>query len=286
MSQFQSMAVIGLGLIGGSVAGAVKHRELIPQVRGYALHGHADEARERGLVDIACQSIEQAVQQAELIVIATPVPTLDGVFARIAPHLAPDAIITDCTSTKRTAIAAAREHLGNAFDRFVPGHPISGSEFSGPGAARIDQYVDKLWLLTPLDETNRNACNKVRELLQGIGARCEDMDAARHDELFAEYSHAPHALVYAICDAVAHGPNAAQLADLAGAGFKDTTRIGATAPELWTDILLDNHEHVLAAMDRYLESMQVMRDALASQDRQGLLRLLERASAWRRGLES
>ena len=124
----------------------------------------------------------------------------------------------------------------------------------------MDQYENKLWLLTPLAQTSHDAVDRVRELVTAIGARCEEMDAARHDELFAEYSHAPHALVYAICDAVANGPNAKQLADLAGAGFKDTTRIGATAPELWTDILLDNREHVLAALDRYLNSMQVTRE--------------------------
>jgi prephenate dehydrogenase len=285
MAQFESIAVIGLGLIGGSVAGAVKHRGLVSHVSGYALHSHSDEARERGLIDSSCATIKETVQQAELVVVATPVVALDDVFEEVSRHVLPHAIITDCTSTKRTAIAAARKHLGDGFSRFVPGHPISGSEFSGPSAANVDQYVDKLWLLTPMPETDPTACERVRSLVTGFGARCEDMDAARHDELFAEYSHAPHALVYAICDAVANGPNAAQLADLAGAGFKDTTRIGATAPELWTDILLDNHEHVLEAMDRYLESMQVMRDALASQDREGLLRLLERASTWRRGLE-
>jgi len=218
MAQFQSMAVIGLGLIGGSLAGAVKQRKIVGAVNGYALQGHASEALQRGLIDNACQSIEQAVHQAELVVVATPVVSLNEVFEQIAPHLLPDAIITDCTSTKRTAIAAARQHLGKAFKRFVPGHPISGSEFSGPAAANVDQFVDKLWLLTPLAETDDHAYQRVRELMVAIGARCKQMDAARHDELFAEYSHAPHALVYAICDAVANGPNAAQLADLAGAG--------------------------------------------------------------------
>ncbi len=285
MANVQSMAVIGLGLIGGSVAGAFRHRGLAKEVRGYALHGHAQQAADLGLIDTVAASIADAVKDAELVVVATPVPALGDVFAQIAPHLAAHAIVTDCTSTKQTAIAAAQAAFGESFARFVPGHPISGSEFSGPGAANVDQYVDKLWLLTPLAQTDRDALAQARQLFVAIGARCEYMDAARHDELFAEYSHAPHALVYAICDAVAHGPNAAQLADLAGAGFKDTTRIGATAPELWTDILLDNRVHVLAAMDRYLESMQVMRDVLASNDREGLLRLLERASAWRRGLE-
>lgn len=285
MADIRSMAVIGLGLIGGSVAGAFRHRGLVNEVRGFALHGHSLQALERGLIDVASASIAQAVQGAEVVVIATPVPSLNDVFAQIAPHLAPNAIVTDCTSTKQTAIAAARVSLGESFARYVPGHPISGSEFSGPNAAKVDQFVDKLWLLTPLPDTDRNAVEQVRQWLGAIGARCEDMDSARHDELFAEYSHAPHALVYAICDAVAHGPNAAQLADLAGAGFKDTTRIGATAPELWTDILLDNREHVLAALDRYLNSMQVMRDVLVANDREALLRLLQRASAWRRGLE-
>ena len=246
---------------------------------------HGSQALALGLVDSVGDSLAQTVANADLVVVATPVTAMSAVLDQISAHIASDAIVTDCASTKASTVAAARTYLGSAMSRFVPGHPISGSEFSGPSAARADQFVDKLWLLSPLPETDSAAVARLKQVIAGMGARCDQISADIHDDLFAEYSHAPHALVYAICDAVANGPNAERLSELAGAGFKDTTRIGATSPELWTDILLDNRVNVLAAMDRYASAIAVMRTLLDADDRAGLLALLRRAADWRRGLD-
>ncbi|MGB7183444.1 MAG: prephenate dehydrogenase/arogenate dehydrogenase family protein [Burkholderiaceae bacterium] len=281
---FDRIAVLGLGLIGGSVAAAIRTRKLAGQVVGFAVAGHAQKALSLGLIDTAAPSLCSAVSDADLVVIATPVPTIGSVLGEVTTYLSPTAIVTDCASTKVSTIAAARQHLGEAFERFVPGHPISGSEFSGPSAARSDLFQDKLWLLAPTPDTNEQAIARVGALVMAIGARCDQIDPVQHDVLFAEYSHAPHALVYAICHAVANGPNAARLSELAGAGFKDTTRIGATAPTLWSDILLDNRLNVLDSVDRYIEAMVYMRSLLESSDRDRLLELLEQAASWRQGL--
>jgi prephenate dehydrogenase len=278
------VAVIGLGLIGGSVAVALRQRGLAREVAGIAAGDDARQALELGLIDVAADSMASAVQGADLVVVATPVTAVRQVFADLATCADADTVITDCTSTKLSTVQAARELLGPMVASFVPGHPISGSEFSGPTAANPDQYVDKLWLLAPMPETRPDAVNLVRRMVESIGARCDQIDATEHDALFAEYSHAPHALVYAICDAVAAGPNAARLSELAGAGFKDTTRIGATAPGLWTDILLDNREPVLDSIDRYITAMTTLRKMLQAQDRDGLFALLQRAATWRSGL--
>lgn len=283
-SGLNRVAVIGLGLIGGSVAVALRQRRVAREVAGFAAGDDARQALELGLIDEAADSISNAVDGADLVVVATPVTAVRQVFSELAASVGTGTVITDCTSTKLSTIEAARQLLGPALPGFVPGHPISGSEFSGPTAANPDQYVDKLWLLAPVSETRREALETVRQMVESIGAHCDQIDAAEHDALFAEYSHAPHALVYAICDAVASGPNAARLSELAGAGFKDTTRIGATSPALWTDILLDNRKPVLDSIDRYITAMTTLRQMLEAQDREGLFRLLERAAEWRRSL--
>lgn len=278
------VAVVGLGLIGGSVAAALRSRRIARRVVGIAAGDHAARALAAGLIDAAPDSLAAAVADAQLVVVATPVTAINEVFAGLAQHVDPAAVITDCTSTKLSTIASAQRLMPDLFPSFVPGHPISGSEFSGPEAANPDQFAGKLWLLCPQAGTRDSATRLVGDMVQAIGARCDLIDSTEHDALFAEYSHAPHALVYAICDAVASGPNAARLSELAGAGFKDTTRIGATSPELWTDILLDNRLNVLDSIDRYVTAMNLLREMLRSGDRDGLFRLLERAAKWRRGL--
>lgn len=284
-AQIGTLAVIGLGLIGGSVAAAARARGVAAVVLGHAADDHGERARALGLVDRACASVAEAVAQADAVVLAVPVPAMPAVLAEVARALPAQAWLTDCCSTKVSAVAAARQALSPAqWARYVPGHPIAGSEHSGPEAARDDLFEGKKWLLSPVEAAQAGAAAAATRLAEGLGATVSRVDPVTHDAMFAEYSHMPHALVFALCHAVAGGPHAERLSALAGAGFKDTSRIGASSPPLWTDILIDNREQVIESLQRLQVSIDLVRELIASGDRDGLHALIARASAWRAGL--
>lgn len=283
---FERVAIIGVGLIGGSIGLALRRKGLARTVVGYASHPDAVTAQALGLIDEAADDAISAVAGADLVIIAAPVTVIPAVFDEIAGSISPAALITDCASTKTSVIAAARATLGSAFERYVPGHPIAGSELSGPAAARQGLFEGKRWLFSPVTDGQRAHLDRMMMLAERIGARPALLDADLHDAMFGEYSHAPHALVYAVCLAVAQGPHAEALADLAGAGFRDTTRIGASSPPLWTDILMDNAQPTVESLDRISDSLALIRQALAKGDRQALQLMIEQASSWRAQLES
>lgn len=284
--QFERIAIIGLGLIGGSIGGAVKAHGLARSVVGVATGDDAQVALQLGLIDETAASATQAVQGADLVIVATPVTIVPTIFREIAMALDTRVVLTDCASTKGSVIAAARETLGRSFDRYVPGHPIAGSELSGPTAARAQLFESKRWLFSPTTDAQHEHVGKLMAFASALGARPAILEADTHDKLFAEYSHAPHALVYALCLAVADGPYADQLADLAGAGFRDTSRIGASSAPLWTDILMDNSIATVESLTRVSQAIEHFTQVLASGDRQALEALVTRASQWRAQLES
>lgn len=279
------VAIIGTGMIGSSVAGALRARGLATRLIGYAPGDDAHLARAAGLLDEVAASVADACAGADLIVLANPVPTMPEVFRQVAAADAPQALITDCASTKTSVIAAARAALGPAFERYVPGHPIAGSERSGPGAARADLFDGRLWLLCPVDESQRRLGLRLAGWLAALGARVQTMDANEHDALFAEFSHWPHALIFAQCAAVAQGGHAQLAAEFSGAGLRDTTRIGASSAQLWADIVLDNRSEVLACARRFEASLDAMVAAIDAADREQLVALFETASGWRRQVD-
>lgn len=278
------VAVIGLGLIGGSFAAASRASGVVSHVAGYAPGSDGDVALALGHVDSVSGSIEEAVTGADLVVVATPVTVVDAVFAAVCPALPSHTIVTDCASTKLTVVASARRHLGSAFDRYVPGHPIAGSERSGPAAARADLFRGRPWLFCPVNDAQRMHLSMLQALVERFGARADVIDAGQHDAVFAEYSHAPHAIVFALCLAVARGPWSGKLTELAGAGLRDTTRIGASSPALWADILLDNAANSERSMARFDDALGQIRAAVQAGDREQLMRLFDQASGWRAAL--
>ena len=282
---FERVAIIGVGLIGGSVGKALRAHGLAGRVVGVGSGDDTAQALALGLIDEGAADPVAAVAGADLVIVATPVTTVPAIFEAIAPALAEHALITDCASTKGTVVQAAQRWLGAALSRYVAGHPIAGSEHSGPGAARADLFAGKRWLFSPGPQTQADAPERLMALVARMGARPALLDAGLHDAMFAEYSHAPHALVFALCLAVADGPHADQLADLAGAGFKDTTRIGASSPALWTDILIDNADETVASLQRFAVALAQMSDVLAAGDRAALQSMITRASAWRADVE-
>ncbi|MGD9944845.1 MAG: prephenate dehydrogenase [Burkholderiaceae bacterium] len=277
----RKVAILGVGLIGGSLAAALKRAGTVAQVVGYAPADDAQVARALGHVDTACASVAEAVGGANFVVLAAPVPAIPGLLTELRPHLDAQAIVTDCASTKRTVIDAARQTLGDAFIRFVPGHPIAGSERSGPQAANPDLFRDKRWLLCPLDSTPQQHTEAVSRLLEPTGARIGTLDAQLHDRIFAEVSHWPHAVAFAMAAAIAGGELSERAIEFSGAGLRDTSRIAASSPALWADIMLDNREACLASAARFRERSEAIIAALEAGDRDALVEIFGAASRWR-----
>ena len=232
-----------------------------------------------GLIDRAVDWAEAA--QADCILLALPVGETEAVLKQLAPHLKPGAVVTDAGSTKANVVAAARAALGARFVDFVPGHPIAGSEQSGPGAARADLYRGKRVVLTPETDTRADAVATVRALWEAAGAQVETLDAALHDRIFAAVSHLPHLAAYALVDDLAQRADADTFFRFAASGFRDFTRIAGSSPEMWRDIALANRDALLVELDAYLAALQTLRAAVDARDGDALHEIFTRARAAR-----
>ena len=277
----QKLAILGVGLIGGSLAAALKRAGTVAQIAGYSPNDDARVARALGHLDVACDNVAEAVTGASFVVVAAPVTAMPALFAQIRDALDSQAIVTDCGSTKRSVIDAARRALGDAFLRYVPGHPIAGSERSGPQAADPDLFRDRRWLLCPLDTTPQQHCEAVKRLVEPTGAQVSTLDPALHDRVFAEASHWPHAVAFGLSAAIAGGELAERALEYSGAGLRDTTRVGASSPTMWADILLDNREACLASAARFRACNEAIVAALEAGDRDALVAIFSAASRWR-----
>jgi len=236
-------------------------------------------ALERGLIDRIVDW--QGAGQADCILLALPVGETESVLQQLAPHIKPGTIVTDAGSTKANVVSAARTVLGARFTDFVPGHPIAGSEQSGPGAARTDLYLGKKVILTPAIETRADAINTVRSLWEAAGAQVETLDADVHDRVFAAVSHLPHLAAFTLVDELAQRADGDMFFHYAASGFRDFTRIASSSPEMWRDIALANREAILAELDAYFAALQTLRQTVANQDADALLEMFSRARAAR-----
>lgn len=274
------LALVGTGLIGGSFALALKQAGAVREVLGVGRSSaRLAVANELGLIDRAVDWAEAG--QADCILLAMPVGETEAVLKNLAPHLKPGAIVTDAGSTKAEVVATARAVLGARFADFVPGHPIAGSEQSGPGAARADLYRGKRVVLTPQADTHAGALATVRALWQATGAQVETLDATQHDRIFAAVSHLPHLAAFALVDELAQRADGDTFFKFAASGFRDFTRIAGSSPEMWRDIALANREAVLTELNAYLAALQTLRQTVASEDADALLKIFSRARAAR-----
>jgi len=275
-----TLAIVGTGLIGGSFALALKQAGAVREVLGVGRNpARLTVARELGLIDRAVDWPQAG--EADCILLALPVGETEAVLRQLAPHLKPGAIVTDAGSTKANVVAAARVALGERFVDFVPGHPIAGSEQSGPGAARADLYRGKRVVLTPQADTRADAVATVRALWEAAGAQVETLDPVQHDRIFAAVSHLPHLAAYALVDDLARRADGDTFFRFAASGFRDFTRIAGSSPEMWRDIALANRAAVLAELDAYLEALQMLRQSIAGEDAAALLEIFSRARAAR-----
>jgi prephenate dehydrogenase len=239
----------------------------------------------RGIVDRAVtldHDWTREIAGADLVLVATPVGEFAALFKDLAGRLSAHTIVTDAGSTKESVIAAARADLGDAFARFVPGHPIAGTEHAGARAAFATLFRDRNVVLTPLPETDPAAVATVTDLWSACGAQVRELDPAVHDRIFAAVSHLPHVLAFALVDLLAARPDADDVFRFAASGFRDFTRIAASSPEMWRDIALANRGALGAAIDAYREHIDAVAAMVAAADGAGLEALFTRAAAARR----
>jgi len=276
-----SVAIIGVGLIGGSFAAALRKQGLVKQVVGAGRSSATlVQARQLGLIDEVV-SVSQAAQ-ADLVFLALPVGAMASVFEQLRPHLRPQTLITDAGSTKADVVAAARQGLGERVAQFVPGHPIAGAEASGPQAARADLYEGATVVLTPLPENTPEQRQLLESLWRACGARVVNLTPQAHDRALASSSHVPHFLACVYMQQVLGAQDAQTRLDLAGSGFRDFTRIAAGSAEMWRDIFLANREAVLAELALLKAELARAESALHAQDGAALQQWLERTAVARR----
>ncbi|MEO8754648.1 MAG: prephenate dehydrogenase/arogenate dehydrogenase family protein [Casimicrobiaceae bacterium] len=280
------LVVVGVGLIGGSFALALRRAGAVGRVVGVGrTQANLDVARELGVIDRACgldSDWTRETADADVVLVAAPVAQFPAIFAALARGIGPDTIVTDAGSTKQDVIAAARAAFGTALPRFVPGHPIAGTEHTGAAAAFASLYEDRNVVLTPLPETLPAATQRVASLWRTCGARVSTLDPRRHDAVFAAVSHLPHVLAFTLVAELAGRPDAAAYFDHAASGFRDFTRIAAGSPEMWRDIALANRDALLGEIDRYGDELARARALVAASDGEGLAALFRRASVARR----
>ena len=278
MMRFERVAVIGVGLIGGSFALALKKARLCGHVVGIGRSAaNLQVAKDRGIID----SVAAQAGDADLVLVATPVAQFPAVLAALAPQLKPAAIVMDAGSTKRDVVAAARAALGAKIAQFVPAHPIAGAEKSGAAAASADLFRGKRVVLTPLQENSAASLQAIEAAWTACGARVSRMSPEEHDALFAAVSHLPHLLAYALVHEFAGRGNSAQLFGYAAGGFRDFTRIASSHPEMWRDICVANREPLLAELDRYAAKLRALRPLLERGDGAALEKLFAEARAAR-----
>src|SRR5450759_2308566 len=272
------LVVVGVGLIGGSFALALRRAGCVQRIVGVGRdESNLRKALELGVIDEIATEPGTALRGAGFVFIATPVRQMQSVMAAIAPHLSVHAVVTDAGSTKQDVVAAARAAFGQKIGQFVPGHPIAGREKSGVTAAEADLYCNRNIVLTPLPENSRETIDCVHTVWLACGARVVDMEAAAHDGIFAAVSHLPHMLAYALVDEISHRDNAAQLFSYAAGGFRDFTRVAGSSPEMWRDIALNNREALLAEIDRYQEKLASLRAMIEHSDSGAIERLMTEA---------
>jgi len=276
------LAVVGVGLIGGSFAAALRRAGAVGRVLGVGRNRKSlQEAVSLGLID-AEATPEEAAAQADIILLAVPVGATRALLEAMRPHLRPATLITDAGSTKADVAEAARAALGDRIGQFVPGHPIAGAEKTGPSAASAHLYEGRTVILTPLDENDAWARRQVTRFWEVCGARVVLMDPGIHDVVLASVSHVPHFLSSVYMWQVASAENSDLRMELAGSGFRDFTRIAAGSPEMWRDIFLANREAMLSELAEVRASLDRAEEALRAGDGRQLHDFLERAALARR----
>ena len=267
-----TVCIIGLGLIGGSLALALKQAGWARRIIGAGRHLKTlQQSLKTGLVDQVTDDYTKAVAEADLVVVSVPLGAMAEVFRQIKPALKTTAVVTDAGSAKASVVAAVQQVYGQVPAWFVPGHPIAGSERSGAEAAKADLYQRHRVILTPLPQTDPQAIHVVTEMWQAAGAFTETLTVEQHDRVLAATSHLPHIIAYSLVDSLAELDSVSKIFRYAAGGFKDFTRIASSDPVMWRDICLHNRDAVLAVLQRFDDDLQQLRQAIQQSEAETLL---------------
>src|SRR5262252_5016496 len=271
MERIDKLVVVGVGLIGGSFALALKRAKAVGRVVGVGRSAaNIYRAQELKIIDAEGGFDRETFRDADLVLLAMPVGQMLGVMRAIAPLLGDRTVVTDAGSTKQDVADLAKRELKKSLARFVPGHPIAGTEKSGAGAAFAELYRGRRVVLTPLKGTDRSALARVRGAWTACGAKVFELSPREHDAVLATVSHLPHALAFALVDQVARSRDAKRLFSYAAGGFRDFTRIASSSPEMWRDICMANRKALLAEIERYGRGLERVRKMLERGDAKGL----------------
>ena len=277
--RFQRLALIGCGLMGGSFALAARQAGLVRSIAGYSA---SEKTRQRAVqlqvIDQACSSVGQAVDGADLVLLAVPVGAMQSSFAALRDVLSPNVLLMDVGSTKCDVIAAAQASLGDRLPCFVPAHPIAGKEVAGIEHAVADLFKNRRTILTPLPHTGIASVQAAHAIWAAMGSHVSTMTPEAHDATFAAVSHLPHMLTFAAVNALTSQPQGAAFLDMAGPGFRDFSRIAASDPAVWRDILSANRAEVLTQVAHFRAALEQFEAALKLGDSAALQQLIQQAS--------
>ncbi len=278
----KQLTIIGVGLIGGSLARALREAGAVGEIVGTGRNvAHLQQAQELAVIDRYTTDLTKAVQGADMVFLAVPVGAMEAVLRTIAPQLPAEAVLTDAGSTKGSVIEAARRAFGELPANFVPGHPIAGTENSGVEASFADLYRGRRVILTPTAASSAEAVERVREMWQAAGAEVTEMDAEHHDRVLAATSHLPHLLAFGLVDTLAKMGDKQEIFAYAAGGFRDFTRIASSDPKIWRDICMHNEPALLAMLDCFEADLKRLREAIAHDDGDYLLEVFSHAKAAR-----
>ena len=279
------LAIIGVGLIGSSLSLALKQAGAVGQVIGFG-RNRQNLARgvELGVLDDFADSIEASVRDADVIVVAVPLGAMRQVFTELKPAIRKDAIITDVGSAKGSVVAAARDELGALFPRFVPGHPIAGTEKSGVEAGFASLYQKRRVIITPLPQTDHDAISVIDEMWRHCGAIIECLSVEHHDKVLAATSHLPHMLAYALVHQLSNLNDHEEIFRYASGGFRDFTRIASSDPVMWRDVCISNGDALVSLIEQYQQELDRVKAAINAEDADELLKLFGRAKSERDSL--
>ncbi|MDO4794610.1 MAG: prephenate dehydrogenase/arogenate dehydrogenase family protein [Brachymonas sp.] len=276
---FNRLALIGCGLMGGSLALAMQRARLVRHIVAYAPQAHTlQTAQQMGVIHAAASCPADAVAHADLVVLAVPVAASESVFLGMANSLPEQAIVMDVGSTKQNVIEAAEAALGTRVGQFVPAHPIAGKEVAGIAHADADLYRGKQVILTPTRLTRIGALQQITALWEALGCKVQTMTPQAHDAAFAAISHLPHLTAFALMHSILHQDAATDTLALGGSGFRDFTRIAASDPAMWRDIFLCNREEILLQTDLLIDALHTFARAMEAHNGEQLHALVTQAS--------
>ena len=287
---FEQLGLIGCGLMGGSFALAMKQAGLVQRVVGYSKSpSTTSRARQLGVIDVEAPSALLAVAGADIVLVAVPVSATESTLKAIKHLVTPSMLVMDVGSTKADVVQAARRALRDQVGSFVPAHPITGREVAGVEHADANLYSGRQVILTPIERTLTVQLQKAQDLWTALGCRVSSMSPESHDTAFAAVSHLPHMLAFSLINSIMGQEQADNFLSLAGPGFRDFTRIAASDPKVWRDILLANREELLTQSGLFQKSLQQLEQAMRSDDAQAIEDFITLASAtrahWRMGAQ-